>query len=149
MLFYLEIKQLSTRRKPTRSHCSVACPNSNDSDPYILGTDALDSAMGVMLSQVQNGQGRVIAYTSRRYADAEYRYCVTRGELLVVVYGLRQFRVYKNRLANSPVVRSDSGIFFRCRTSTWTKAQHCRRAVAHIVPSVWTERGIGHSVPSI
>jgi RNase H-like domain found in reverse transcriptase len=50
--------------------------------------------MGVVLSQVQNGQERVIAYASRRYADAESRYCVTRRELPAVVYGLRQFRVY-------------------------------------------------------
>ena len=36
----------------------------------------------------------MFAYASRRYADAESRYCITRRELLAVVYGLRQFPVY-------------------------------------------------------
>lgn len=64
----------------------------NDSDTYKLDTDATDQAMDVVLSQLQGGHERVIAYTSRRYTDAESQYCITRRELIVVIYGLHQFR---------------------------------------------------------
>jgi hypothetical protein len=66
----------------------------DDSDTYILDTDASDQTLGVLLSQVQKGHERVIAHASRRYADAGSRYCIARRELLAVIYGLRQFRAY-------------------------------------------------------
>jgi len=66
----------------------------NDSNQYILDTDVSDSALGAVLSEVQDGQVRLMAYASRRYLDVESRYCITHRELLTVVYGLRRFRVY-------------------------------------------------------
>ena len=66
----------------------------NDHDRFVLDADASDSAVGVVLSQIQQGREVAIAYASRRYSDTESRYCITRRELLAVIYGLRQFRQY-------------------------------------------------------
>ena len=50
--------------------------------PFILDTDASDHGMGAVLSQIQEGIERVIAYYSRVLSKAERNYCVTRRELL-------------------------------------------------------------------
>ncbi|KAL7844430.1 hypothetical protein SRHO_G00229690 [Serrasalmus rhombeus] len=54
--------------------------------------DASGCGIGAVLSQVQGGQERVIAYYSRALSKQERNYCVTRRELLAVVSGLRHFR---------------------------------------------------------
>ena len=61
---------------------------------YILDTDASGDGIGAVLSQVQHGEERVIAYASRKLSRAERNYCVTRRELLAVVVYLKQFRQY-------------------------------------------------------
>lgn len=52
---------------------------------FILHTDACDTGIGAVLSQVQEGVEKVIAYYSRTLSKPERRYCVTRKELLAVV----------------------------------------------------------------
>ena len=53
---------------------------------FILDTDASAYAIGVVLSQVQDGKERVIIYGSRCLDKAERNYCVTRRQMLAVVY---------------------------------------------------------------
>ncbi|XP_046744309.1 uncharacterized protein LOC124410184 [Diprion similis] len=53
--------------------------------PFILDTDASLSGIGGVLSQIQEGQERVISYYSRVLSKPERNYCVTRRELLAVV----------------------------------------------------------------
>jgi len=48
---------------------------------------------------------RVIAYASRALTEAEKRYCITRKELLGVVFGLKKFR--QHLLGRPMVVRTD------------------------------------------
>ena len=67
---------------------------SPDEGLFVLDTDASNVAMGVVLSHVQDGEERVIAYYSRLYAQTEVNYCTSRKELLAVVKVLRQFRPY-------------------------------------------------------
>ena len=62
--------------------------------PFILDTDASDFGIGAVLSQVQDGQERVVAYGSRVLTKQEKRYCVTRRELLAVVHFVKYFRHY-------------------------------------------------------
>ncbi|KAI4898887.1 hypothetical protein NFI96_006930, partial [Prochilodus magdalenae] len=63
---------------------------------FIVDTDASDRGLGAVLSQVQDGSERVIAYYSRRLDKAERKRtcCVTRRELLAVVESLKHFRPY-------------------------------------------------------
>ena len=60
----------------------------------ILDTDASKDGIGGVLSQVQDGQERVIAYGSKVLSKAERNYCVTRRELLAVVTYLKHFKQY-------------------------------------------------------
>lgn len=53
---------------------------------FILDTDASAYAIGAVLSQVQDGKERVITYGRRCLDKAERNYCVTRRQMLAVVY---------------------------------------------------------------
>ena len=63
-----------------------------DDGQYVLDTDASDTALGAVLQQEQNGKLHVIGYASRTLTPAEARYCITRRELLGVVFGLKKYR---------------------------------------------------------
>jgi len=65
-----------------------------DDGTYILDTDACDTGLGAVLSQIQSGEERVIAYALRTMSAAERKYETTRKVLLAVVYRLKQFRQY-------------------------------------------------------
>ena len=74
---------------------------------FILDTDASAYGMGAVLSQVQGGQERVIAYGSKSLTKEERRYCVTRKELLAVVYFVKYYRHYL--YGRKFTVRTDHG----------------------------------------
>ena len=66
----------------------------NDTGDFVLDTDASDQTIGAVLSQVQDGIERVIAYVSRTLDKREVNYCITRKELLAIVYSLKYFKQY-------------------------------------------------------
>ena len=75
---------------------------------FVLDTDASDIGIGAVLSQLQeDGSERVIAYASRVLTRPERRYCVTRKELLAVVFFTRHFRAYL--LGRKFCLRTDHG----------------------------------------
>ena len=51
-------------------------------------------AIGAVLSQKIGNKGRVIAYASRTLSKSEKKYCMTRKELLALVYFVKYFRHY-------------------------------------------------------
>jgi hypothetical protein len=59
---------------------------------FILDTDALNDGIGAVLSQIQNGVEKVIAYGSKTLSKTQRRYCSTYREILAVVVFLKQFR---------------------------------------------------------
>ncbi|XP_061754270.1 uncharacterized protein LOC133551511 isoform X2 [Nerophis ophidion] len=65
-----------------------------DKGDMILDTDASDVGIGAVLSQVQQGVERVLAYGSRKLSKTEQNYCTTRRELLAVVDFTSHFRQY-------------------------------------------------------
>ncbi len=76
-----------------------------DSGDLILDTDASNFGIGAVLSQLQQGEERVLAYGSRSLTPTEQNYCTTRRELLAVVEFTTHFRQYL--LGRSFTVRTD------------------------------------------
>ncbi|MEN7973501.1 MAG: reverse transcriptase domain-containing protein [Verrucomicrobiota bacterium] len=65
-----------------------------DAGMMVLDTDASDLAVGAVLSQVQNGEERVLGYYSKTLSRTQRNYCTTQRELLAVVEATDHFRVY-------------------------------------------------------
>jgi len=61
---------------------------------FILDTDASNHGIGAVLSQLQDGVERPIAYCSRTLSKSERNYCTTRKELLAIVEFAKQQRHY-------------------------------------------------------
>lgn len=70
----------------------LAFPTENDT--FVLDTDASNEGMGAVLSQIQDGEEKVIAYASKTFNKAQQNYCTTKRELLAVVNFVRLFRHY-------------------------------------------------------
>ena len=76
-----------------------------DDDIYILDCDASLKSIGAVLSQIQDGVERVISYASCLYSKTESNYCVTKRELLAVVYFCKYYKQYL--LGRNFIVRTD------------------------------------------
>jgi hypothetical protein len=63
-------------------------------EKFIVDTDASNTGIGGILSQVQDDHARVVAYFSKTPSKAERNYCVTRRELLAIVKTLDHSRKY-------------------------------------------------------
>lgn len=64
---------------------------------FILDTDASDTGIGAVLSQVHDGQEKVIAYASRTLNTSERNYSTAKRQMLTLVYYYpKHFRHYLN-----------------------------------------------------
>jgi hypothetical protein len=72
----------------------LAYPSHDESDRFILDTDASDTGIGAVLSQIQSDKEQVIAYASKTLSKSQRNYCTTNKELLAVVTFVKQFRHY-------------------------------------------------------
>ena len=59
---------------------------------FVLFTDASDTCLGAVLSQVQGGLERVIAYGSKVLSKAEVGYSTTEKECLATVHFTQEYR---------------------------------------------------------
>jgi hypothetical protein len=73
---------------------------------FILDTDASNVGIGAVLSQIQDGEEKVIAFSSKTLSKTERNYCITRRELLAVVYFVQQFKHFL--LGRKFLVRTDN-----------------------------------------
>ena len=71
-----------------------------------MDCDSSNYAIGSVLSQVQDGIPRVIAYGSRALTKTEKLYCSSRKEMLAVIYFLEYFRGYL--LGNKFICNTDA-----------------------------------------
>ena len=76
-------------------------------EEFILDTDASAYAISGVLSQMQGGHERVIAYGSKTLSEAERNYCTTRRELLAMVYFCPYYKHFL--LAKEFTLRTDHG----------------------------------------
>lgn len=84
----------------------LAYPDFSESaSPFVLDCDASNTMVGGILSQVQDGKERVIAYGSRCLQKPELNYCTTRKELLALITFVRRYRPYL--LGRHFLVRTD------------------------------------------
>jgi hypothetical protein len=63
-------------------------------ETFVCDADASNVGIGRVLSEVQDGQERVIAYYSKALNKAERNYCVTRQQLLLIVRTPEYFHKY-------------------------------------------------------
>ena len=73
---------------------------------FVLDTDASNEGIGAVLSQIQDGEERVIAFGSKTLSKTEKNYCITRKELWAVVYFVTQYKHFL--LGRKFLVRTDN-----------------------------------------
>ncbi|KAL5477031.1 hypothetical protein EMCRGX_G023770 [Ephydatia muelleri] len=61
---------------------------------FILDTDTSGEGLGAVLSQVIEGEEKVVAYASKTLTRTERKYCVTHREILALVWVTHHFRPY-------------------------------------------------------
>ena len=113
-----------------------------DGDTYILDTDASHHAIGAVLSQVQAGEKRVIAYASRTYSKANLNYCTTRKELLAVVHFVKQFKQYL--LQREFFIRTDHDALTWLQRTPHIIGQQARWQNACKNSTLRSSTGLGH-----
>jgi hypothetical protein len=74
--------------------------------PFEIECDASGVGLGCILTQVQEGKRRVIAYASRQLKPVERRYSSIEREALAVIFSIKQFKYYL--LDNPVIIRSDA-----------------------------------------
>lgn len=62
--------------------------------PYLLHTDASELGMGAVLSQVQNGEEKPIAFASQHFTVREKKYSTIEKEAAAIVWAMNKFHVY-------------------------------------------------------
>ena len=67
-------------------------PDYKAAEPFILTIDFSGKAVGVTLSQIQNGQEKLIAAAGRKNTPGEQNYASWKGEYMALVYGTGQVR---------------------------------------------------------
>ena len=83
---FLEVKQLFAKTPVLRYP--------NETDLFILDTDASSDSIGAVLSQVQNGREVPLAFASNSLSKTQRNYCTTKRELLAVVVYTKKYRHY-------------------------------------------------------
>src|SRR5215469_5563551 len=70
--------------------------------PFILTTDASKTAVAAILSQVQDGVERPLAYASRQLNSAEQAYSASEAEMLALVWATKYFRLLAGNKIRGP-----------------------------------------------
>ena len=96
---FVKLKELLTTA-PT-----LAYPLQSPEAHFILDTDASEYALGAVLSQVHEGEERVLAYASKALTHSQRNYCTTYRELLAIVEFVPHFKHYL--LGRKFVIRTD------------------------------------------
>jgi hypothetical protein len=85
----------------------------NFSLPFILTTDVSKTAVAAILSQIQDGVERAVAYASNQTNKAEQAYSASEAEMLALVWATKQFRCYL--YGRQFLIRTDHAAFTHLR----------------------------------
>ena len=93
----------------------LAYPDFNSSEPFIVDTDYSHDGIGTVLSQVQNGVERPIAFNARRLKPSESQYASHKGELLALIFAIDTYKFFLT--GRKFLVRTDNSVL------SWLKNQ--------------------------
>lgn len=79
----------------------------NPDATLILTVDASPTGLGAILSQVQNGVEKPVAFMSRALSSAEKRYSQIQKEATAIIFGVRKFHQYLFGRAEPFILRTD------------------------------------------
>lgn len=88
---------------------------------FILDTGASDVGVGAVLSQVYDGEERVVGYFSKMLITEELNYCVMQKEMLAVIKATKHFRNYL--LGKNFLIRTDHASLTRLLRSKVNQGQ--------------------------
>ena len=66
----------------------------NDTDPYMLTTDASLSGIGTIISQKQQWDDRLIAYANKMPSNSQRNYSGNKRKVFAIVFFSQRFRNY-------------------------------------------------------
>ena len=93
----------------------LAYPDFNSHEKFILDAYYSNSGIGVVLSQVQNGSEKPIAYNARKLKSSESQYASYKGELLALIFGINSYKFF---ITGKPfLVQTDNNAL------SWLKSQ--------------------------
>ena len=95
----------------------LAFPDFLSKEPFILDTDFSGKSIGAVLSQVQDGAEKVIAYGAKKLLPREANYSSNKGELLAVVYFIEKFKYFLSH--RKFILRTDH------QALTWLTTMKC------------------------
>ena len=93
----------------------LAYPDFSSKEPFILDTDYSNNGIGVVLSQLQKGKERPIAFNARKLKPSESQYASYKGELLALIFGINSYKFFLT--GRKFLVRTDNSAL------TWLKKQ--------------------------
>ena len=72
----------------------LAYPDFDSSEPFIVDTDYSHDGIGTVLSQIQDGVERPIAFNARRLKPSESQYASHKGELLALIFAIDTYKFF-------------------------------------------------------
>ena len=115
------LEAFNALRKVLTSRQVLAYPDFHSTNPFIVDTDYSGAGIGVVLSQIQDGQERAIAYGAKRLNSAQRDYSSYKGEMFAAVFGVEHFRYYL--LGHKFLLRTDNNAL------TWLRNQQQPKGV--------------------
>ena len=97
----------------------LAYPDFNSHEKFILDTDYSNSGNTVVVSQVQNGPEKPIAYNARKLKSSESQYASYKGELLALIFGINSYKFFLT--AKPFLVRTDNNALSRLKSQKDSK----------------------------
>ena len=73
--------------------------------PFVLDTDASTTGVAAVLSQMQDGEERPIAYAAKALTKSQRKWAPTKIEMYALVFGTEAFYPYLiSKQAGSPII---------------------------------------------